>query len=579
MIKYKLKYNYGDSVLDTVLKNRGITLEEADRIISPKKTCMESPLSFKNIYRAIDALKLAIKEKKKIGVLVDNDCDGFTSASMIYDFISNVLNYNNIDYILHKNNKAHGLGNEDVMESIYSKKIELLIVPDAATNDIKEHIELINNNIEVLILDHHLQEVETIDDIIIINPHISDKIKNKNQSGCMVVYKFIRAFCDALNITLYPSYKYTDLVAVSLVADVCDMTELENRYLFNLGRQKQHLTNALLQEYFREIESDELLIDDIAFKVSPYVNAVIRLGEESERDMLFRAFANFSDVVPYKKRGIKDPIMQTLPVAMCRLSKTVKSRQDKKVKKSVENIVAFIEDNSLNNNKILFIDATNYTTPATNGLVANKIMSMYKKPVVLIRENENTVGGSGRGLTLCEEIPSFKELLEDTGLVNCIGHDNAFGVVDLNKDNINNIVLSIEDKLADTTLTTDAIVDYVYDKTVPVQDLLRITEFENLWCNHLKEPLFVIKNVKVNSDSIQRLGTSTYVFKVGKIGFAKYFGSKAWYNELVLQEKYPFGNVDLSLDILCSFKKNNKGFAYVDIKEVYSREDADFLGF
>lgn len=579
MIKYRLKSEYGDTVLDTILKNRNITIEEADRIISPKKSCLESPLNFTDMYRAINIFKLALNNNLKIGILVDNDCDGMASSSMIYDFIKNVLGYSNVDYIIHENKKAHGLNNKDVMKAIYDKEIQLMIVPDAGTNDIEEHKELISNGIHVLILDHHLQEIETIPEVILVNPHTSNNIQNKNQSGTMVVYKFIQAYCLSDDTIYSISKKYTDLVAVSLIADVCDMTEYENRHFFNLGRQKRNLSNNLLREYFKEIDTEELLIEDIAFKVSPYVNATIRLGETSDRDMLFRAFANFEDAVPYKKRGTKEPIIQDLATAMVRISKSIKAKQDKEVKKSVEVVKDYINTNNLNNNKILFINATNLTSSEINGLVANKIMSEYRKPVALLREYNDSVGGSGRGITNCKEIPSFKELLESTGLINCMGHDNAFGIIDCNINNIEKASSIIEEKLSNTSLSDDIVVDYIYERNVPVEDVIKVSDYVPLWCNHLKEPLFIIKDVKLNSDSIKRLGSSTYIFKVGKSSFTKYFGSKVWYQGVVLEDEYPFGNVDLKLDILCAFKKNSKGFAYIDIKDIYSRVDEDILGF
>lgn len=102
------------------------------------------------------------------------DCDGYLSSTIIYTFLKN--NYE-IPILFFHNAKQHGLRkneDEDVVQQIIDSKINLLIIPDAGTNDFQEQKELNLNGITIIVLDHH--EVDDYNKVIessayIINHH------------------------------------------------------------------------------------------------------------------------------------------------------------------------------------------------------------------------------------------------------------------------------------------------------------------------------------------------------------------------------------------------------------------------
>ena len=64
-------------------------------------------------------------------VVVDCDCDGFTSAAILMNYLYKIFPSwveNNLYYYLHEN-KAHGL--EDCIDWITERNFPLVIVPDA----------------------------------------------------------------------------------------------------------------------------------------------------------------------------------------------------------------------------------------------------------------------------------------------------------------------------------------------------------------------------------------------------------------------------------------------------------------
>ena len=52
MRKYKLKPQY-ENILETILKNRDLTIEQANEILNPPEDCIQDPMEMKNMESAI----------------------------------------------------------------------------------------------------------------------------------------------------------------------------------------------------------------------------------------------------------------------------------------------------------------------------------------------------------------------------------------------------------------------------------------------------------------------------------------------------------------------------------------------
>ena len=97
-------------------------------------------------------------EKPKVCVKIDTDCDGYTSGSLIINFI-NYLNPNAEITNLYSFQKEHGLTFK--LLSNYTKDaFDLIIVPDASMT-CADAIQITENfSAPILVLDHHLIEKE-----------------------------------------------------------------------------------------------------------------------------------------------------------------------------------------------------------------------------------------------------------------------------------------------------------------------------------------------------------------------------------------------------------------------------------
>ena len=170
-----------------VLKNREI--EDWNTYLNLDESVVIPYQKLDNIENAVDLFTKHFNEKSKIGILVDEDPDGFCSASMMYLYIKRMDENYPVDYILHTRAKAHGLSDDVTIPS----DVKLLIIPDAGTNDTEQCKTLSENGVDILILDHHEKEEDNTY-ALIVNNQMSDNYENKSLCGAGVVYRFLQAF-------------------------------------------------------------------------------------------------------------------------------------------------------------------------------------------------------------------------------------------------------------------------------------------------------------------------------------------------------------------------------------------------
>ena len=243
-MQYKLYENGNNDTSDViteVLRNRGI--DNNYKYLKLDENVVEPYQNLDNIEEAVNLFMKHFNQKDKIGILVDEDPDGFCSAAMMYLYIKQMDSNYPVGYILHGRAKAHGLSDDVKILS----DIDLLIIPDAGTND-KSAIKKINEDgIDILILDHHeLEEKYRQEDLIfdddlsgliyetvIVNNQMSNNYSNKNICGAGVVYRFLQAL-DEENWNEFAD-DYLDLCALANISDVMDMRSFETRYLTDMG--------------------------------------------------------------------------------------------------------------------------------------------------------------------------------------------------------------------------------------------------------------------------------------------------------------------------------------------------------
>ena len=461
------------------------------------------------IHDAAAALIQTISEQKDVLIIVDCDCDGYTSSALLINYLYDLVPSwveNHLHWFMHQD-KTHGLS--DAMNYIFNHDFSLVICPDSSSNDYEYHKQLVDKNIQVLILDHH--EAEHIsEDAIVINNQLSD-YPNKQLSGVGVVWQFCR-YIDTL-LGKNNANDYLDLVALGLTGDMMSLKSIETKHLINKGFKDENIKNPFLYGMVQKQSftlGTHITPMGAAFYIVPFVNAMVRSGTLEEMQSLFNSMLKFKafELIPSNKRGHKPGEMERLVDQVLRTVTNVKNRQTRAQDKAVETIEELIEKNNMMEHKVLlFLLKPGEIEPNIAGLIANKIMAKYQRPVCMlskiIEENGQVYyRGSARGYDK-SGVDNFKDICWETGLCEYAeGHQGAFGL-SIAAENIQEFIRCTDIRLKDMQSEPIYYVDYIY-KGVDVnsENILDIANLNDLWGQGVEEAYIAIHDLKVTSSMI-----------------------------------------------------------------------------
>lgn len=536
-MKYNLIGNNNKiQFITEVLENRGIELGEIKKFLYPTIDCVNDSANLDNVNEGCALLKKHIDSHNKILIVVDSDCDGLTSAAEIYNFIYMIDKDATLSYALHSG-KMHGLSNDLYVKNGESlTEFDLIILPDASSNDYEQHHFFKKHNTDILVIDHHTTPLGYSENAIVINNQLSKNYTNKAFSGAGVVWQFIRHYINKYQLNINCEY-FLDLLTVGNIADVMDMRSMETKFLCGLG--KENLNNAGIKALCKKQEfsmKGNFNPMSIGWYIGPLVNSVLRVGTMDEKILLFESLLDKNACVKIqsKKRGAKEGDMEFLVNEMARIASNVRNRQNKLVDKGMVLIEDLIKAQNLLNNKILLVELDSEAMEAEIvGLVANKIASKYKMPTLILRKNGDQLIGSGRNFEN-SPLKDFRDFLEKSGLmIFAQGHGSAFGA-SLNLSNKTLLIEYCNQQLKDITFEAIPAVDFIFDfnKSEDIE-LLRaccfeLDRFKDVWGQGVHEPLIVCKNV--NASNIQLMAKGTMKINCGNLSFMKFFSEKDYHN-------------------------------------------------
>ena len=506
-MKYKLikPVNPQYSAIEQILHNRNITdcesyLNTTDKDINSFKLFGEDKL-----FAAAKQLISCVNNNEYAMVIVDSDCDGFTSSAHMINYLYDLFPAwveNRLKWFIHTG-KQHGLSDFPINEADH---IKLFIIPDASSNDYEYHAKLQALGKDIIILDHH--EADRVSEYaIVINNQLSD-YPNKDMSGVGVVWQFCR-YLDSI-IGANNADKYLDLVALGMDADMMSMTSLETKHLINKGLQ--NVTNpffAAMVEKNSYSMKNKVTPFGVAFYVAPYVNAVVRSGTQEEKEIIFQSMLNFKafEKILSNKRGHRPGEMEQLYVQAIRTATNVKNRQTRAQDVGLAFLEEMIEkENLLEHKVLLFLLTPGQIDRNIAGLIANKFMAKYQRPCcILTRVEENGVvsyQGSARG---CDKtgVINFKDICEQTGcIMYAEGHQGAFGL-GIGLGYLQDFINKTDEILKDTSDEVIYYVDYIYrGNDVNPNHILEIAGLDYLWGKDMEEPLIAIKGLKITKDMV-----------------------------------------------------------------------------
>lgn len=398
--------------LESYLKKCNI--KDIKEFCSPSGKYLDNCFLYEDIRSAVAEVKYLLNYSNSTIVIVqDADLDGICSTVILYQYLSNLNPNWNIRILIHKG-KERGLSDEDVMNDIILLHPDLVFVPDAGTNDKIQAEELYKADIGLVVIDHHNYDTPIEKGTLINNQNPNYKVQ-RDGSGTLVTHKFLQALDTEFNLN-WSSF-CIDLVALSLISDSMNMNNMENRTYYHYGLETiDCVQNEFLRQcMFKFIGDKEYTQRDIAFKIVPKFNSIVRSKDQILKQRLIYAFLG------------QDNIEEVLD-----LCAEAHKNQIETVNNIIEANVGKIKEITDNNLIILSCDDM---PRSYSGLIAGKVMNMCdNKPTIVGKIIDGEFIGSLRSPIPLQEDLDKNELIEW-----CHGHAESAGIC-IKETNIDNIV-------------------------------------------------------------------------------------------------------------------------------------------
>lgn len=468
-------------VLCKILVQRGMTtFEEAKRFFRPELNMLHDPWLMKDMDKAVSRVIQAITFNEKILVFGDYDVDGTSSVACMTKFLREVYKPENIEfYIPHRYREGYGVSKAGI-DFAYRENYSLIISLDCGIKSIELIAYARSLGIDFIVCDHHLPDNELPAAVAILNPKQKDcPYPFKDLCGCGVGYKLICALAKTLNLPDDYAYRYLDLVATAIAADIVSMTD-ENRVMVYYGLKKANTNpnpgiKALM--YLSGIKTN-LLIGSLVFMIAPRVNAAGRMDDARKAVQMF----------------ISDNYHQALQYAeMLHSDNTDRREADKTI---TEEALKLINDNEAQIARKSTVLYQSHWHKGVVGIVASRLIDHYYRPTIVLTQSGEYVAGSARsvaGFNVYEAIHQCKDLLLGYG-----GHFYAAGMT-LAAENVIPFQDRFEEVVA-SIITEDLLVpEIIIDAEVKLKDLTNsfhniISQMEPFGPDNTK-PVFVVKNV------------------------------------------------------------------------------------
>lgn len=513
-MEFKLRTNKKyNSTIEQLLYARGFEFpEEMDLFLHPRNSAEYNYLRLDNIEIAARRILKSLVRQELVYIQVDSDCDGYTSAALLLNFCHRIapsVVENNWYYSLHTQ-KIHGIDMDKATEQHY----DLVIAPDSSSNEKDKHIELTNQDCDVIVIDHHEASGYEDDPAIIINNQLCN-YPNKYLSGVGVVYKV----CQCMDIIAGTEYSidYLDLVALGLLGDMMDMRQLETRYYITEGLE--NVTNPFFKYLADKNEysmKGEYNPHTVSWYIAPFINAVTRIGNYFDKQLVFESMLEWKagELIQSDKRGAIAGTEELRVIQAIRHSANVKRHQDEDKKKLLDEIDARLQKHpDILQAPILIVQNKGVEDDdpvrGITGLVANSLMAKYSKPTLVLNEivdaetGKITWSGSGRGFATTD-VDNWRDYIVSTGTaIFAQGHPFAFGVA-FTPDGLERFKATTELQWGTTPFVMTYDVDFIWTMMDEFDNIImEIGEYGNIWGQGVPEPLVVIEHVKIDGKNVK----------------------------------------------------------------------------
>ncbi len=491
------KFTENYSLSETTAKLLSIrkkNISDVNLYLDPKiKNLLPNPLHLKDMSKAVERCYKSIIKNELIGIFGDYDVDGASSTAILSRYFLSIKQKIKT-YIPDRQREGYGPSTIG-FKNLIQKGSKIIFTVDCGTLSFDPIKFAQNENIDVIVLDHHQSDIKLPNAFAIVNPNRYDdesELKYLCASGVCFIFlialnKKLREenWFDKNGVDEPNILNLLDLVSLGTVCDVVPLIGL-NRAIVKQGlkiiKKRSNLGLKTLYDICN-IESQPTTFD-IGFKLGPRINAGGRVGKSSHGAELL------TSEDPQKAYQIATDLNKSNEER-----KSIELLLTEKINKELK---------KFHNFPVLVMSGINWHEGII-GIIASRIKEKYNKPTILISLKNDIGKGSARsvvGFDIGAQIIKAVQLniLEKGG-----GHKMAGGFV-IKKDKIP----IFRDLLINNYLKSnfdDSKNQKIYLDTIIAPSALNESFYEEI--NYLgpfgsgnNEPKFAIENIKVISSNI-----------------------------------------------------------------------------
>ena len=472
--------------LASLIRNRDVIGDEAiNQYLNGTIAELYDGMQMKGMPQAVEILTEKIRDREKIRVIGDYDCDGINATYILLEGLEKLGAKVDSD-IPDRIKDGYGL-NQHLIDRAHEDGIDTIITCDngiAAAKEIEYGKAL---GMTIIVTDHH--EVPYKENEAgrryILPP--ADAVVDPRQEGCeypfkglcgaAVAYKLVEALCEANGQDVADMDYLLENVAIATVADVMDLTE-ENRILVKQGLEMLKRTSnpglrALIQCI--GLEGKKIQAYHIGFILAPCLNASGKLDTAKRALALLRAKTEReADMLAGDLKALNE------------------SRRDM-TDRVVDEAMAKVEQTDIRGDKVLVIYLPD-CHESLAGLVAGRVRENYYRPVFVLTDSEDGVKGSGRSIeshSMSEELTGCGDLLTKFG-----GHPMAAGL-SIDKENVEKFKRRLNDQctLSEEELTEKVVIDMELPFTAITEHFIEELEYLEPFGKGNTKPVFAARGV------------------------------------------------------------------------------------
>lgn len=483
-------------LLAQCLVNRGVvTKEEVSDFLKPKLKLLADPFLIPNMEVAVERLWKARSNNERLLIYGDYDADGITSTALLVEALTK-LGWDVQAYLPGRFDDGYGLSPISVEKCLGQYKINLLLAVDCGSTSNEAIDCLNNNNVDVIVLDHHQLSNPAPNPVAMVNPQLNNNYPNF-QELCSVglAFKLIHAIVkrgrqEGLQKERDLDLKqFLDLVAIGTVADLVPLVG-ENRKLLRFGLEQLGETTRPGLVALKKIVNIKppVSVFNVGFNLGPRINAAGRMENPVTALNLLLSKDTYSAEINAKK-------LDDFNLKRQKIERDISN-------KAIENI-----QNTFNPEKdLVIVEGDKEWHLGVIGIVASRVMRKFYRPTFILAKDGDGWKGSARsieGFDLAEAMRDCDDLLNDHG-----GHAMAAGVsvkpgqLDAFRERINEIAKkTISSEMFQAPLKLDA------ETNLSEMTLVRLKEMQQIEPTGQGNPEIQLLIPKLTmSGSINRMG-------------------------------------------------------------------------